>query len=107
MIAAGEGFMRSRYVLVLAVLGVLFIAGLASACPNCVDSIAENGSTGDTGGAGSMAAGVGGSMAEGYYYSILFMITMLFSVTGAIICVIWRQARADARALAADPAHLQ
>src|SRR6185295_15869179 len=95
-----------RHFLVLA--GVCLAVNLQSAvvqgCPNCVESIAADGSTGSTGGAGSMAAGVGGSMAEGYYYSILFMITMLFAMTGAIVYVIWRQARADAQVMAVDPA---
>jgi hypothetical protein len=76
----------------------------ALACPNCVDSIAAGGSIGEPGTSGSMAGGIEGSMAAGYYYSILFMLFMLFSVTGGIAYAIWRQARSDAQRVCDHPA---
>lgn len=81
----------------LALLVVCASASLARACPNCVDSLAANSSTGEPGTSGSMAGGLGGSMAAGYYYSILFMLAMLFSVTGAVFYMIRRQVKADAQ----------
>ncbi len=97
----------SKRAIVAIVVGVLVFASFAHACPNCVDSIAANSSTGDTGGAGSMSGGVGGSMAAGYYYSIMFMLLMLFSVTGFLVYVIWKQAKMDARTLLPDGSPVQ
>ena len=67
-------------------LGLL--APFAAACPNCVNSIPADTSTGSPGTSGSMAGGIGGSMAAGYYYSILF------SVPGIFVFVVCRHARA-------------
>ena len=84
-------------VLVACAFALSLCTSMASACPNCVDTLAADASTGVSGTSGSMAGGFGGSMAAGYYYSILFMLVMLFSVTGTVVYLIVRQAKADAR----------
>ena len=62
------------------------------ACPNCKSMLEDNTSPTN----GSMAGGFGGSMAAGYYYSILFMLTVLFSMVGTLFFVIRREARQTA-----------
>jgi hypothetical protein len=63
---------------------------VAMACPNCKSMIEDKGAAG-TG--GSMAGGIGGNMAAGYYYSILFMLAVLFTMVGTLFFVIRREAR--------------
>jgi hypothetical protein len=59
-----------RWLLIaLAIVLVLLIASVAAACPNCKEGLAQNDPQGQ-------------SIAAGYYYSILFMMAMPFTVLG-------------------------
>jgi hypothetical protein len=53
----------------LAIALVLLIASVAAACPTCKEGLAQNDPQGE-------------SIAAGYYYSILFMMAMPFTVLG-------------------------
>jgi hypothetical protein len=53
----------------LVVALVVLMAGVASACPTCKDGVAQNDPQGQ-------------SIAAGYYYSILFMMSMPYIVLG-------------------------
>jgi uncharacterized paraquat-inducible protein A len=60
----------ARWMLIaLAIALVLLIASVAAACPNCKEGLAQNDPQGE-------------SIAAGYYYSILFMMAMPFTVLG-------------------------
>ena len=60
----------ARWVLIaLAIAMVLLIASVAAACPTCKDGLSQNDPRGE-------------SMAAGYYYSILFMMAMPFTILG-------------------------
>jgi uncharacterized paraquat-inducible protein A len=60
----------SRWVMIaLAIVLVLLIASVAAACPTCKEGLAQNDPHGQ-------------SIAAGYYYSILFMMAMPFTVLG-------------------------
>jgi hypothetical protein len=50
---------------------VLMIASVAAACPTCKDGIAQNDPHGQ-------------SMAAGYFYSILFMLSMPYIILGSV-----------------------
>lgn len=64
---------RSLACLTLAVLLIICVMSVdASACPTCKDGIAENDPAAQ-------------SMAAGYFYSILFMMTMPFLILGSFI----------------------
>ncbi len=59
-----------RWLLVaMAVVLVLLIASVAAACPNCKESLTQSDPQGQ-------------AMAAGYYYSILFMMSMPFAILG-------------------------
>jgi hypothetical protein len=61
----------ARWVLIaLAIVMVLLIASVAGACPNCKEGLAQNDPQGQ-------------SLAAGYYYSILFMMAMPFTILGS------------------------
>jgi uncharacterized paraquat-inducible protein A len=53
----------------LAVVLVLLIASVAAACPTCKEGLAQNDPQGE-------------AVAAGYYYSILFMMSMPFAILG-------------------------
>jgi hypothetical protein len=57
----------------------LLLAGTAAACPTCKDSF------------GNAAQSEG--LAAGFYYSILFMLGVVFSLVGGLIFKIVREAR--------------
>jgi hypothetical protein len=59
-----------------AVALTLFIAASASACPTCREALADNPQ--------------GQSLAKGFYYSILFMMSMPFLVLGTLGTVAYR-----------------
>ena len=60
----------ARWVMIaLAIALVLLIASVAAACPNCKEGLSQNDPQGE-------------SIAAGYYYSILFMMAMPFTVLG-------------------------
>jgi hypothetical protein len=58
---------------------VLALASEASACPNCRESLADD------------PAGQG--LASGFYYSILFMMSMPFVILGTLGTVFYRSVR--------------
>lgn len=59
-----------RWLLVaMAVALVLLIASVAAACPNCKEGLAQQDPQGQ-------------AIAAGYYYSILFMMSMPFAILG-------------------------
>jgi hypothetical protein len=61
-------FLPSRPLLIaLAITAILLVADSATACPTCKDGLAQNDPHGQ-------------SMAAGYYYSILFMMSMPFII---------------------------
>lgn len=79
----------------LAVALMLFIASVAAACPTCKEGLAQNDPQGQ-------------SLAAGYYYSILFMMAMPFTILGTFGSLAYlsirraqKDADADAVALAA------
>ena len=62
--------LAGRWVLIaLAIALVLLIVSVAAACPTCKDGLAQNDPHGQ-------------SVAAGYYYSILFMMSMPFAILG-------------------------
>ena len=78
----------------LVVALVLLIASVAAACPTCKDGLAQNDPQGK-------------AMAAGYYYSILFMMSMPYIVLGTFGSVAYisiRRARIGKDAAAAEEA---
>ena len=58
-------------VVAFVVVLLLLIASVAAACPNCKEGLAQNDPQGT-------------SIAAGYYYSILFMMSMPFLILGGV-----------------------
>lgn len=56
-------------IVALAIALALFIASVAAACPTCKEGLAQNDPHGQ-------------AIAAGYYYSILFMMSMPFAILG-------------------------
>jgi hypothetical protein len=60
----------ARWVLIAMAIALgLLIVSVAAACPNCKEGLAQNDPHGQ-------------SIAAGYYYSILFMMSMPFAILG-------------------------
>jgi hypothetical protein len=78
--------MRFKAFLAVAVLGALLAAADAFGCPNCKDAV-------DT----SDPEGL--NLARGYFYSILLMLAMPFTLAGSFGCYVWREMRRQRRAL--------
>jgi hypothetical protein len=76
--------MRCRYVLAVALFLAVLAAGDAFGCPNCKDAV-------DT----SDPAGL--NLARGYFYSILLMLAMPFTLAGSFGCYVWREMRRQRR----------
>ena len=66
---------------VIAVSIVLLVAPLALACPACKAALA------------SSDDGSGGDLVSGFFWSILFMVSMPFAITGAFGFSIYRATR--------------
>jgi hypothetical protein len=66
-------------VVIAAVAIVLTLGGVAWACPTCREGLADN--------------PAGQSLARGFYYSILFMMSMPFLVLGTLGTVAYRSVR--------------
>jgi hypothetical protein len=64
---------------VAAVAAVLCVATEASACPNCREALADSPQ--------------GRGLAAGFYYSILFMMSMPFLILGGLGTVFYRSVR--------------
>jgi hypothetical protein len=67
-----------------AVVIVLAMAGDALACPTCKDGVAE-------------ADPEGVNVARGYFYSILLMLGMPFTLAGTFGVYVWREMRRQER----------
>ena len=80
--------MNARSIMVLAVsLAVLSIgASVAQACPSCQAALAGDSTQGD--------------LARGIYYSILFMMSMPFAITGAFAGLMYRAVKREQRRVA-------
>ena len=76
--------MRVRSILAVAVLVTLVAIADAFGCPNCKDSV-------DT----SDPEGL--NLARGYFYSILLMLAMPFTLAGSFGCYVWREVRRQRR----------
>jgi len=69
-----------RGLTVAAAIGVALVAGEAFGCPTCKDSLAD----GDA---------VATNLARGYFYSILLMLAMPFTLAGSFGLYVWREMR--------------
>ena len=76
--------MRNTPVLAVAVLVALLVTADAFGCPNCKDAV-------DT----SDPEGL--NLARGYFYSILLMLAMPFTLAGSFGCYVWREMRRQQR----------
>jgi len=76
--------MSLRHVLAVAALVALVAAADALGCPNCKDAV-------DT----SDPEGL--NLARGYFYSILLMLAMPFTLAGSFGCYVWREVRRQRR----------
>jgi hypothetical protein len=74
--------------LVVACLLVVVVCGDAFGCPNCKDGV----NTSDPEGL---------NLARGYFYSILLMLAMPFTLAGTFGCYVWREMRRQQREQAA------
>ena len=76
---------------VIVIAAVLVLADVAAACPTCKDNLAHDPAT--------------SNLARGFYYSILFMISMPFLIFGSLCSYFyWEVRRARARQAAATGA---
>jgi hypothetical protein len=71
---------RFRLAAVLVVVVALVVMADASGCPNCKDGV----NTSDPAGL---------NVARGYFYSILFMLAMPFTLAGSFGAYVWREMR--------------
>lgn len=78
--------------IVVAALAIVLLAADASACPNCKDAV----NTADPDGL---------NMARGYFYSILIMLAMPFTLVASFGVYVWREFRRQER-LAATAAEV-
>jgi hypothetical protein len=69
----------------VAILLVVLIAGEAFGCPTCKDGVAESDPEGM-------------NLARGYFYSILIMLAMPFTLAGSFGAYVWREMRRQERA---------
>ena len=70
---------------IVAVLPLVFVAGDALGCPTCKDGVAESDPEGM-------------NLARGYFYSILIMLAMPFTLAGSFGAYVWREMRRQERA---------
>ena len=76
--------MRYLRLAAVVVTVVALVAADALGCPNCKDAI----NTSDPDGL---------NMARGYFYSILLMLAMPFTLVGSFGCYVWREMRRQER----------
>ncbi|MGA1617802.1 MAG: hypothetical protein ACO37F_04710 [Pirellulales bacterium] len=76
-----------RIYFALAVGLLVMLAGVSEACPTCKDGLAA-------------ADSQGANIARGYFYSILLMLAMPFTLAGSFGLYVWREYR---RQQQADP----
>ena len=86
---AGPGLAKLRLtansVGILAMLLLVLLAGEALGCPTCKDGVAESDPEGM-------------NLARGYFYSILIMLAMPFTLAGSFGAYVWREMRRQERA---------
>ena len=75
---------RSIFMLLVVVFVSLLVAGAAEACPTCKDGLAA-------------ADLQGANIARGYFYSILLMLAMPFTLAGSFGLYVWREFRRQAQ----------
>jgi hypothetical protein len=76
--------MKIRVALAVALLLAVVAIGDAFGCPNCKDAV----NTSDPDGL---------NVARGYFYSILLMLAMPFTLVGSFGCYVWREMRRQQR----------
>jgi hypothetical protein len=76
--------MRVFLIVVPAVVVLAMADGAALGCPNCKDAV----NTTDPDGL---------NLARGYFYSILLMLAMPFTLAGSFGCYVWREMRRQQR----------
>ena len=76
--------MKTRVALAVALLLAFMVIGEAFGCPNCKDAV----DTSDPDGL---------NLARGYFYSILLMLAMPFTLVGSFGCYVWREMRRQQR----------
>ena len=76
--------MNTRTLIGVTTLVVLLVAAEAVGCPNCKDAV----DTSDPDGL---------NVARGYFYSILLMLAMPFTLVGSFGCYVWREMRRQER----------
>lgn len=80
-----DGMSRFRFPLLLTLVVAFVVAADACGCPNCKDGV----NTSDPAGL---------NVARGYFYSILFMLAMPFTLAGSFGAYVWREMRRQKRA---------
>ena len=83
-----------RLAICLCVAAIVATAGQALGCPTCKDGVAE-----------SDPEGV--NLARGYFYSILLMLAMPFTLVGSFGAYVWREMRRQKAAAAAGESQEQ
>lgn len=76
---------------VLAIVMVIGLAAMAQACPTCKEAVSEN----------------GGNLVQGYFWSIIFMMSMPFLILGSLSAMFYLDVRRARRLQAqqqAEPA---
>jgi hypothetical protein len=76
--------MNTRTLIGVAAVVVVLVAADAFGCPNCKDAV----NTSDPDGL---------NLARGYFYSILLMLAMPFTLAGSFGCYVWREMRRQQR----------
>jgi hypothetical protein len=81
-----HGSIPARYhaTIVLAAAAAMVVAVEALGCPNCKDAV----NTSDPEGL---------NIARGYFYSILIMLAMPFTLVGSFGCYVWREMKRQQR----------
>ncbi len=82
--------MKTRTGMFLIAVGLAAVAAEALGCPNCKDAVAVNDPEGM-------------NLARGYFYSILIMLAMPFTLVGSFGAYVWREMRRQKREGSAIP----
>jgi heme/copper-type cytochrome/quinol oxidase subunit 2 len=77
--------LRHAHLVLATCLLVLLLAGSVEACPTCKDGLAA-------------ADSQGANIARGYFYSILLMLAMPFTLAGSFGLYVWREYRRQQQA---------
>lgn len=85
--------MRRALPFLAAVVCSLLLVGVASACPTCKENLAHDPAS--------------ASLARGFYYSILFMVSMPFVIFGSLSAYFYYEVRKAKLQQSAQPAALE